>query len=198
MCRRSARRVASAQIAVCARDFVRSDRVPRASDPWRPRLRHRLGATGCAWIWDAAADGRRRCSRTSCQLARGARSVGAMGLSRPRRARFAGVRVTPAHGWRQGTLAPVVWLLCEREEGRGGRRQVLLRPLARRGVDARAGAVGASALGDRTAVSRAQERARVGSLRRADVPGVAAPRRARPQSPMRTFSASACAVAPPV
>jgi SRSO17 transposase len=32
-----------------------------------------------------------------------------------RRARFAAVRVTPATGWRSGRLAPVVWLLCERE-----------------------------------------------------------------------------------
>jgi SRSO17 transposase len=45
------------------------------------------------------------------------------GTHRARRARFAALRVTPAHGWRQGTLAPVVWLLCEREEGRGGRRR---------------------------------------------------------------------------
>jgi len=45
------------------------------------------------------------------------------GANRSRRARFAAVRVTPAHGWRQGTLAPVVWLLCEREEGRTGRRR---------------------------------------------------------------------------
>ena len=45
------------------------------------------------------------------------------GDHRPRRARFAAVRVTPAHGWRQGTLAPVIWLLCEREAGRTGRRR---------------------------------------------------------------------------
>ena len=45
------------------------------------------------------------------------------GTHRSRRARFAAVRVTPAHGWRQGTLAPVVWLLCEREDGTSGRRR---------------------------------------------------------------------------
>jgi SRSO17 transposase len=38
-----------------------------------------------------------------------------------RRARFAAVRVTPAHDWRQGKLAPEVWLLCEEETGRAGR-----------------------------------------------------------------------------
>jgi SRSO17 transposase len=38
-----------------------------------------------------------------------------------RRARFAAVRVTPAHDWRQGKLVPEVWLLCEEEAGRAGR-----------------------------------------------------------------------------
>ncbi len=38
-----------------------------------------------------------------------------------RRARFAAVRVTPAHAWRQGQLAPEVWLLCEEEAGRAER-----------------------------------------------------------------------------
>ncbi len=45
------------------------------------------------------------------------------GTQRSRRAHFAALRVTPAHGWQQGTLAPVVWLLCEREEGPRGRRR---------------------------------------------------------------------------
>jgi SRSO17 transposase len=36
----------------------------------------------------------------------------------PRRtARFAAVRVTPAHEWRQARVAPEVWLLCEEERG---------------------------------------------------------------------------------
>jgi SRSO17 transposase len=38
-----------------------------------------------------------------------------------RRARFAAIRVTPAHDWRQGRLAPEVWLLCEEEAGRARR-----------------------------------------------------------------------------
>ncbi len=33
------------------------------------------------------------------------------------RARFCAVRVTPAHDWRVGRLAPEVWLLCERDLG---------------------------------------------------------------------------------
>jgi SRSO17 transposase len=39
------------------------------------------------------------------------------GANRPRHARFAAVRVTPAVGWRRGQLAPEVWLLCEQEAG---------------------------------------------------------------------------------
>ncbi len=39
------------------------------------------------------------------------------GENRPWRAEFAAVRVTPAHDWRRGRLAPEVWLLCERPVG---------------------------------------------------------------------------------
>ena len=35
-----------------------------------------------------------------------------------RHARFTAVRVTPAHDWRHGRLAPEIWLLCEEEAGR--------------------------------------------------------------------------------
>jgi SRSO17 transposase len=45
------------------------------------------------------------------------------GGHRPRHARFAALRVTPAQGWERGTLAPVVWLLCEREASASGRRR---------------------------------------------------------------------------
>ena len=40
-----------------------------------------------------------------------------------RRARFTAVRVTPAHEWRRGHLAPEIWLLCEEETGRTRRRK---------------------------------------------------------------------------
>lgn len=33
----------------------------------------------------------------------------------PRTARFAAIRVTPAHDWRHARLAPEIWLLCEEE-----------------------------------------------------------------------------------
>jgi len=39
------------------------------------------------------------------------------GTNAPWAARFAAVRVTPAHDWRQRWLAPEVWLLCERDLG---------------------------------------------------------------------------------
>ena len=40
------------------------------------------------------------------------------GTQPKRRARFTAVRVTPAHDWRHGRLAPEIWLLCEEETGR--------------------------------------------------------------------------------
>jgi SRSO17 transposase len=39
------------------------------------------------------------------------------GTQPQRTARFAAVRVTPAHEWRHARLAPEVWLLCEEETG---------------------------------------------------------------------------------
>ena len=39
------------------------------------------------------------------------------GTHAPWRARFAAVRVTPAHDWRERRLAPEVWLLCEQDIG---------------------------------------------------------------------------------
>lgn len=40
------------------------------------------------------------------------------GAQPKRHARFTAVRVTPAHEWRGGRLAPEIWLLCEEEAGR--------------------------------------------------------------------------------
>ena len=65
--------------------------------------------------------------------------------------------MTPAHAWRQGHLAPDVWLLCEEEAGRAERikyyfvhlpPQVSVRALV---------APRAPALGDRTAVPGTQD-----------------------------------------
>jgi SRSO17 transposase len=39
------------------------------------------------------------------------------GTNRPWAARFAALRVTPAHEWRHRRLAPEVWLLCEQDLG---------------------------------------------------------------------------------
>ena len=90
-------------------------------------------------------------------------------------ARFAAQRVTPAHAWRRRHRAPEVWLLAERDRGTTPRTRYYLIASARDHVAARAGAAGASALGDRTAVSRTQGRARARSLRRPLAAGVAAP-----------------------
>jgi len=42
------------------------------------------------------------------------------------RARFCATRVTPAHDWRNGRLAPEVWLLCERALGASDRTKYYL------------------------------------------------------------------------
>jgi SRSO17 transposase len=42
------------------------------------------------------------------------------------RARFCATRVTPAHDWRDGRLAPEVWLLCERALGGSDRTKYYL------------------------------------------------------------------------
>ena len=48
------------------------------------------------------------------------------GTHPPWRARFAAVRVTPAHDWREQRLAPEVWLLCERDLGADPRTKYYL------------------------------------------------------------------------
>ena len=47
------------------------------------------------------------------------------GTNRPWAARFAAVRVTPAHDWRDRRLAPEVWLLCEQDLGATPRTKYL-------------------------------------------------------------------------
>jgi SRSO17 transposase len=48
------------------------------------------------------------------------------GTNRPWRARFFACRVTPAHDWREGRVAPEVWVLCERDLGRTPRTKYYL------------------------------------------------------------------------
>ena len=52
------------------------------------------------------------------------------GANRPWRARFFACRVTPAHDWREGRVAPEVWLLCERDLGTTPRTKYYLVDLA--------------------------------------------------------------------
>lgn len=75
----------------------------------RPRTRPQLPADTQAIearVW-AAAQGPPRWRRVSWRN----------GTNPPWRARFCAIRVTPAHDWRERRLAPVVWLLCERDLG---------------------------------------------------------------------------------
>jgi len=81
--------------------------------PGRPRTRPRLLDGSRAVAVRAVARGLPAAAWHSISWRNG---------SQPRRrARFAAVRVTPAHAWRQGQLAPEVWLLCEDEAGRAER-----------------------------------------------------------------------------
>ena len=84
----------------------------------------------------------------------------------------------PAHDWRERRLAPEVWLLCERDLGATPRTKYYLVDLPRTASLKALVQLGASALGDRAAVSRTQGRTRPRSLRRPLVAGLAAPRRA--------------------
>ena len=86
--------------------LVRPDPMPRG----RPRTRWRLLRPIAPIAVRALI----------AQLPRAAwRSISWRNGTQPqRRARFTAVRVTPAHEWRRGQLAPEVWLLCEEEAGR--------------------------------------------------------------------------------
>ena len=123
------------------------------------------------------ADRRARADRAAAARRRGGGSRWRNGTQPERRARFTAVRVTPAHDWRHGRLAPEIWLLCEEETRAHTPPQVLLRQPAGVGVVASAGPLDPSALGDRAAVSRTQKRARARSLRRPHVARLATSRR---------------------
>lgn len=83
--------------------------APRPTPRGRPRTRARMVPAVSPLAVRAVA----------AQLARAAwhRVTWRNGTQPPRRARFAAMRVTPAHDWRHGRLPPEVWLLCEDETG---------------------------------------------------------------------------------
>jgi SRSO17 transposase len=97
--------------------FLRRPRqlTPPTTGAGRPRTRPRLiGGSRAVAVSAVARD----------LPAAAWRSVSWRNGTQPRRrARFAAIRVTPAHAWRQGQLAPEVWLLCEEEAGRAARRK---------------------------------------------------------------------------
>lgn len=83
--------------------------VPARPSRGRPRSRALLapGTTAVAVAAVAAALPTRAWRRVTWRN----------GTNRPWAARFAAIRVTPAHDWRRGRLAPEVWLLCEQDLG---------------------------------------------------------------------------------
>jgi SRSO17 transposase len=88
---------------------------PRHTGPGRPRTRQQLIKGSRPVAVSAVA----RAVPASAW-----RSVSWRNGTQPRRrARFAAIRVTPAHDWREGVLAPTVWRLCEAEAGRAERRK---------------------------------------------------------------------------
>lgn len=87
---------------------------PARRGPGRPAMRARVVGSTPVAVRQVARDLPRRAWR---------RVTWRNGANRPRHARFAALRVTPAHGWRQGHLAPEIWLLCEEEAGRTRRRK---------------------------------------------------------------------------
>jgi SRSO17 transposase len=91
----------------------RQRRPTRRPGPGRPRTRRRLLDGSPAVAVRAVARG--------LPAAAWRRVSWRNGTQPRRRARFAAIRVTPAHEWREGALAPDVWLLCEEEAGRTGR-----------------------------------------------------------------------------
>ena len=114
----------------------------------------------------------------SCPPARGDASRGATArIARgPRTSPRCASR--PAHDWRARRLAPEVWLLFERDLGTTPRIKAYLVGLPPTASLQRARQPGASALGDRAAVSRTEGRTRARSLRGPVVSRLAAPRRA--------------------
>lgn len=103
--------------------FVGTPALPRpASTPkgkGRPRTRPTLppGVTPRSVAAEVATWPRRQWRLVSWQNAPTARTW---------RARCAAIRVTPAHAWRQRTLAPEVWLLAERDLGETPRTKYYL------------------------------------------------------------------------
>ena len=104
-------------MALCSGHLVASDCIHRASSSAA------TGGQSSRSASDPVAHGHR------AQASGGASADGALASNRlaPRHlaqwnaaaatARFAAVRVTPAHEWRHARLAPEVWLLCQEETG---------------------------------------------------------------------------------
>lgn len=84
-------------------------RAPETNRHGRPRTRLKMVTT-------VAPIAVRTCA-TQLPAARWRRITWRNGTQPQRTARFAAIRVTPAHEWRHARLAPEIWLLCEEETG---------------------------------------------------------------------------------
>ena len=167
--------------------FRGTPRVPGAAAPraGRRRARPTLPAGVAAVRVRALAE---------AQPARAWRVVSWRNGPRPAwRARFWRCRVTPAHDWRHRRLGPEVWLLCQRSLRGDDPKYFLvhLPPTA----SLRAAVRPASALGDRTAIRRVEDRIGAGRLRRALLSRLEPPR--RPRRVGRCVSAGRAATARP-
>ena len=134
-----ARRGAADHRRARGRRIRRRHDIPASAASLGPALRrgglassHRVSRhTGRPGAFRGAAVGR---ARSWCSCTRRVRSPYALlalalparawrrvtwrnGANRPWAARFAAVRVTPAHDWRDRRLAPEIWLLCEQDLG---------------------------------------------------------------------------------
>jgi SRSO17 transposase len=93
------------------------------------------------------------------------------GTNPPWRARFAAVRVTPAHDWRERRLSPEVLAVVRTRPWRHTAHQVLpRRPATHHGAQI-GGPTRASALGDRAAIPRTEGRTRPDHFEGRSLPG---------------------------
>src|SRR5439155_10300666 len=172
-CHVAARGTASTPPALCARDLVDADRVSPPSAPGpTPATRGRTGPPpdGATSRRDRSSDERRRDRAPAAPgrvaldpLAQWRAALAARAIRRPARDTGAGLARGPS-GPRG--LAPL-------RTGTRRRPQVLLGPSAAGCGAAAPRRIGASTMGDRTAVSGTQVRAGTRSLRRTDLPGMA-------------------------
>ena len=157
-----------AAAAVCARHLVDADGLSRHARAVAPVPPPEPGRRGRRRACNSPTTvGPKPCAASPprCRPRAWRRVTWRNGTNRPWAAHFAALRVTPAHDWRaRAARARGLAALRARPRRDAAHQSVSRRPAAHR-VAARAGALGASALGDRAAVPGTERRARARSLR---------------------------------